>query len=290
MTAILDAVPDIRSYYRHTRWDYRRVWAGPNRAVHFGYYDAFAHKHLDALDNMNRVMAEMVGISSADHVLDAGCGMGNSCFWLAQKRGARVTGVSIVPEQIVDCEQRLLQVGTPGVAFQCADYLQLPFADGQFDVVWACESLCHAPNKLLFYQEAYRVLRPGGRLIIAEYLRSARPLEQAMEQQLQRWLAPWAIPDIDREEEHRQHAKKSGFSSFTVQDVTPQVQVSLRNLHQICRQWLPIGKILRFLHIINDIRLNNVRASIAQYEALQVGAWQDGMMLAITSPAHEVVE
>lgn len=273
--------PDVRTYYEHTRFDYRTIWNhNRNLAVHFGYYDEQATHHQAALDNMNRVMADLADIRPGEKVLDAGCGVGGACFWLAENRQADVTGISIVPRQIEDCRNNARRRNTSNVTFLEADYCKTPFPDGSFDVVWACESVCHAVDKGRFYREAARLLKPGGRLIMAEYLRCSRPLSTAAEQLLAEWLRPWAIPDLDTAEEHLGHAAMAGFSAAEWQNVTPQVRVSLRNLNELCRKWWPWGRVLRALRIVSAIRLNNVRASIRQYEALQAGAWQYGMIRA----------
>ena len=269
---------DIRTYYRHTRFDYRTIWNNRhNLAVHFGYYDAQADKHHAALNNMNRVMADKAAVKAGERVLDAGCGMGSACFWLAEHRQAKATGISIVPEQIADCQRVQAQRAMPGLDFVLADYCHTPFPDASFEVVWACESVCHAEHKVDFYREAFRLLKPGGRLVMAEYMRTSRTLSEHHESLLQQWLHPWAIRDIDTRDEHLVHARNVGFQSAEIQDVTPQVRVSLRNLHELCTKWLPIGKVFKVFRIVNDIRLNNVRASIRQYEALGEGAWFYGM-------------
>jgi ubiquinone/menaquinone biosynthesis C-methylase UbiE len=198
-----------------------------------------------ALNNMNRAMADLAAVQAGEHVLDAGCGMGSACFWLAEHRQAQATGISIVPEQIADCQRVLAQRPTTGVHFVVADYCHTPFPDAHFDVVWACESLCHAEHKIDFYREAYRLLKPGGRLVIAEYIRADRPVSERGETLLQQWLHPWAIRDIDTRAEHLAHAQLAGFQSADMQDVTRHVRVSLRNLHELCTQWLPWGKVFK---------------------------------------------
>jgi tocopherol O-methyltransferase len=275
-TMLMTTVPE---YYRHTRFDYRVVWGRrSNLAVHFGYYDVQASRHHEALNNTNRVLADLAGVQPGERVLDAGCGLGSACFWLQQHRRAEVTGISIVPGQIADCHREWQRRGRPpGIHFETADYLATPFPDASFDVVWACESLCHSADKAAFYREAYRLLRPGGRLVMAEYLRCGRPLAPAQETLLAQWLRPWAIPDLDTEAEHHAYARAAGFQDMQWQDVTPQVRVSLRNLHELCGKWLGIGKVLHRLGLISRIRLNNVHASMRLYEALKAGAWVYGM-------------
>ncbi|MEI6410290.1 MAG: methyltransferase domain-containing protein [Bacteroidota bacterium] len=272
---------DVKTYYDHTRFDYRLIWGSrKNLAVHFGFYDEHADKHHHAVNNTNRAMADLAGVQAGEQVLDAGCGMGSACFWLAEHRQAHATGISIVESQIADCLRARDKRPAAQVEFLTADYCHTPFPDATFDVVWACESVCHTPNKIDFYREAFRVLKPGGRLVMAEYLRMARPTTETGEILLEKWLRPWAIPDIDTSEEHKKHALEAGFSAIEIRDVTPNVRVSLRNLHELCTKWLPYGKIMHAMRIVNDIRLNNVRASIAQFEALNEGAWFYGMALA----------
>ncbi|MBK7939511.1 MAG: methyltransferase domain-containing protein [Lewinellaceae bacterium] len=274
--------PDVQTYYNRTRFDYRVLWNRRRRdvAVHFGYYDEHADHHADALDNMNRVLADLADIQPGERVLDAGCGLGNACFWLAGRRGARVTGLNIVERQIIDCQNFKEKNGLTDVDFVQADFCSIPFGQGTFDVVWACESICHAAQKQAFYREAYRVLKPGGRLVMAEYMRTGRPLPANSERLLSAWLHPWAIPDIDTADEHRGHAQSAGFSEINIRDVTPNVRVSLRNLHEISTRWLPLGRFFGFFGIVDRVRLGNARASVRQYDALQAGAWKYGLLLA----------
>ena len=274
--------PDVHTYYNGTGFDYRAVWNRRRRdvAVHFGYYDEQADRHAEALDNLNRVMADFAGICPGERVLDAGCGFGNAAFWLAAQRGAQVTGVNIVAGQIEACRKHAARLSGPGPDFVCADYCNMPFPDASFDVVWACESVCHAESKAAFYREAFRVLKPGGRLVLAEYLRSTRPLSPASEQLLSDWLRPWAIPDIDTAEEHRAAAGLAGFKNTEIRDITPNMRVSLRNLHEISSRWLPLGRFFNKLGWVSDVRIGNARASVRQYEALLEQAWHYGLLKA----------
>lgn len=272
--------PDVRTYYEQTDFDYRVVWGpGRGRAVHFGFYDEHATRHRDALDNLNRALVDFAGIRPGERVLDAGCGRGSACFWLAEQRGCVVTGINLVARQLAGCRREASRRGLPGLDFLEADYCRTPFPDAVFDVVWACESQCHAADKSAFYREAFRVLKPGGRLVVADFVRASRPVAPPGEDLLAAWLRPWAIPDLDTADEHRAHARAAGFADLTVRDVTANVRVSLRNLHELCRRWLFFGKILRFSRLISRVRLDNVRASMRQYEALEAGAWGYGFLL-----------
>ena len=168
-------------YYDHTWMDYRLVWLNRvNLAMHFGYHDAASRRHHDALQNGNRVCADIAGIRPGERVLDAGCGVGGSTCWLAECRDAEAVGITIVPSQVEQARREAAARGLGDrVSFQVADYVDTRYPDASFDVGWAMESLCHAPDKRLFYREMARVLRPGGRLVVAEYVRARRGLVHA---------------------------------------------------------------------------------------------------------------
>ena len=85
---------EIISYYEDCDIDYRLVWGiDLNFSLHYGFYDSTYIKHHEAVLNMNRVLANKAGIKANDKVLDAGCGVGGSCLWLARKRHAKMTGI-----------------------------------------------------------------------------------------------------------------------------------------------------------------------------------------------------
>ncbi len=265
----------IVRYYDETWLDYRMLWLNrDNLAVHFGYTDASTRGHTDALKNMNRVLADRVRIQPGERVLDAGCGVGGSSLWLATERSAEVVGITPVASQVELARGYAADRGlTDRVHFEQADYAETPFSDASFDIVWACESLCHAPSKAAFYQEAARVLRPGGRVIVAEYVRAARPVDPMGERLLHEWLDGWAILDIDTPAEHLGYLAAAGFTDSRLDDVTVHTRPSLRRLYRMAYWTYPLAVLGRSTGIRSDTQHGNVIASIRQYQALRHNAW-----------------
>ena len=276
---MLDSVVE---YYQQTWADYRVVWCNEvNYAFHFGYHDVPGMPHHLALSRHNEVMADRAEVRPGQHVLDAGCGVGGTSCWLAQHRDAVVTGITVVPEQVARARAIAAERGlTSRVAFELADYSHLPYADHTFDVVWAQESLCHSLDKGATYRELFRVLKPGGRLVIAEYMRQSRDLSRVDAYIVRRWLVGWAMPDLDSISEHEASARAAGFDPVQLRDETPFVEPSLRRLFRRAASVYPIAIVLRLLRIRSATQHGNVRASVLQYVALRRRVWAYGMLLA----------
>ena len=269
-------------YYEQTLLDYRTVWLNPsNLAFHFGFHDHEHRSHAEALENTNRTLARIGGITAGDRVLDAGCGLGGSSFWLAEHVGAQVMGITLCQSQVdqarsIATRRRL----TDSVRFERADFTTTGFPAGSFDVVWAVESICHAETKSRFYREAARLLRPGGRLVIAEFIRTTRTLNQYAEQVMREWLDGWAIPDLDTEWEHIDAAAAAGFSNISLRDCTIFTRPSLARLYRMAALAAPLNEVLYRLGLRNQAQHRNVIASVRQYQALETDSWFYGVLSA----------
>jgi ubiquinone/menaquinone biosynthesis C-methylase UbiE len=262
----------IKKYYSDTQFEYKLVWNWRSKhtpALHFGYYDEKATNHHRSVIRANEVLAEWGNIQQGAIIVDAGCGLGHSTLWLAEHFNARVTGITIVPKQVETMKKFIAKNQIKNVDFLEATYFNMPFKDNSIDVVWAIEAVCHAKDKFQFYKEAYRVLKPGGKLLIGENLRTARPMKQEKEELLKEIFHSWAIPDLDTFEEHRSHALSSGFISFESKDVTANMMISYRNLEEMCKRWAWLNKLLHALRIISTVRRNNMLGSLKQYRAIK---------------------
>jgi NADPH:quinone reductase-like Zn-dependent oxidoreductase len=127
---------------------------------------------------------------------------------------------------------------------------------------------------------SFRALRPGGRLVVADYIRAARPLDRAGEHLLHEGLDGWAIPDLDTRAEHARHARAAGFSQFQLDDVTQNTRPSLRRLYRMSNWSYPIAKLGHMLGIRSAIQHGNVFGSLRQYQALERGLWFYGILSA----------
>jgi arsenite methyltransferase len=128
-------------------------------------------------------------IEKGDHVLDVGCGAGVDAILAGMMAGPEgsVVGVDLVSEMIVRAESNLRKSEPENVRFRNAAGENLPFADGAFDVVISNGAINLIPDKRKTMAEIFRVLLPGGRLLVADQV-AAGPVEKDLQARLSSWF------------------------------------------------------------------------------------------------------
>jgi ubiquinone/menaquinone biosynthesis C-methylase UbiE len=265
-----DNLDAVVAYYKASHKSYVRVWSGIyDRAIHFGYYDNEATTHPEALIRMNEILSELVEIDREDVVIDAGCGFGGSTVWLAENRAGKAIGVNIVPHQIAIANGVAQdRVVADRVSFLEADFANIPVKDETADVFWALESMVHAPDRSLVLAEAFRLLKPGGRIMIVEYcLRSEPPLDVASIPQYEEILSGWAMPSLLTIPDYVSLISAAGFSGIRPQVLTDWVVPSLRRMKRLAGASLIVTRLLAALGLYDRARVAHAQASVALADA-----------------------
>ena len=265
----------VIDYYDQCHVDYKILWRSHrNLCIHFGYFDAEHSSHGMALSNMNRVLAARVGVTGEDSVLDAGCGVGGSAMWLAEHCGARVCGVNIQPRHLELARREAKERGLDHlIRFEERNYCDTGFADESFDVVWALESVCHCVDKLAFIGEAYRVLEPGGRIMVADFFQFQAGLGGDQQRRMRLWLDGWSLPNLAHMEEFRDGLESAGFTEVCCDDITSNVVRSSRRIWKASLIMLPLSRPLEVLGVRSQRQTANVVASYHQYTTMCDGLW-----------------
>merc|ERR1712127_10146 len=120
-------------------------------------------------------MMKLGGISletnAGSTVLDVGCGVGGTSRYLAKSLGpdSQVTGITLSPNQVKRATELAVEQGVDNAKFTVMNALDMDFPDNSFDIVWACESGEHMPDKEAYINEMMRVLKPGGKFVMATW-------------------------------------------------------------------------------------------------------------------------
>src|SRR5687768_5922419 len=157
-------------------------------------------------------LADAVAITSTERVLDVGGGIGGPARQLASRYGCHVTVLDVTPEYCVVGERLTEWTGfDERVTFVPGSALDMPFAEGGFDVVWTQHATMNIPEKRRLYSEVARVVRTGGRFAMFDVLAGPHqpihfPVPWASEQSFSFLLSP---------EETRTLISQAGFRELT---------------------------------------------------------------------------
>ena len=228
MTSTL--IKNIQQFYDNSSSLWEQAWG---EHMHHGYYGPVGKlkkNRRQAQIDMIEELLHWVSASEASSlwpptsILDVGCGIGGSTLYLAEKFNATATGITLSPVQTTRAKERSESANlSQRTNFIVADALEMPFADESYDLVWSLESGEHMPNKQKFLQECYRVLKPGGTIIMATWCH--RPVDSSNGQLTddeRRHLADiyrvYALPYVISLPEYEAIAQNIGFKNICTAD------------------------------------------------------------------------
>ncbi len=246
MTASLNQ--RIRNFYDASSGLWEQVWG---EHMHHGYYEAGQigkDRRQAQIDLIDKVIqwGHIGDPQSPKHILDLGCGIGGSSLALAQRFGAQVTGITLSPVQAKRAQERAEAAGlSPQVQFQVADALQMPFESDTFDLVWSLESGEHMPDKQQFLAECWRVLQPGGQLMVVTWCHREGSLSQQDRQLLQKIYEVYCLPYVISLSEYVHLAQQLGFGQICHADWSEQVAPFWDEVITSALDWRWIPALLR---------------------------------------------
>ncbi len=192
-------------------------------------------------------LAERTRIPRGASVLDIGCGLGGSAFWLADQFNCRVTGMTISPVQarMANRKARARNL-SDRVQFRVQDANEWQPEPESVDLVWIMESSEHFQDKKGFFERCSITLKPGGTLGVCAWLRRDGPPECKGEEQLVAMIGEAMLSaSLDGLSDYQRWMREAGLTVVAAEDITRYVERTWEQCARIAER-PPIRYLLRF--------------------------------------------
>ncbi len=221
MKTTIDLPPRVNEAYQK-----RNVIGSKKLYMNWGLWNDTTQELDDAALALVLKLGQLAGIGPDTKLLDVGFGFGDQLIdWCAHAKLGSAEGLNICPEQTAITRERLAKAGfADRVSVQVGDAVALPFADAMFDAVTAVECAFHFRTRQRFFQQAHRVLKDGGRLVLADFIGTNRPgRRQRIAQSVASNAWGFAPGSFCSSEEYNAMLERAGFRQITIECVTDRV-------------------------------------------------------------------
>ncbi len=221
---------DIAQYYDTNQVFYTYFWS--RTALHYGFWYEETKSIAEAVLNTNRFVLNALGIDSNDTILDAGCGVGGTGIYLAETTGARLEGITLSDVQLNMARRRAASSAAASLlSFSKQDFCKTSFGENTFSKIFGIESICHAERKIDFLLEAYRIMRPGGRIAIVDFFLNKDNLDMYEMEIYKKTIEGWVIPNFATPNGFTEFLEQAGFKNVAFHNMLNHIRKSSKKIY-----------------------------------------------------------
>lgn len=194
----------LNRFYRwHQALERDGSFFGGSDFWNFGLWDGAVQSQREACENLMERLLSFIP-AKVGRILDVACGKGGTTTYLLNYYPSeRIVAINISEDQLEVCRTK-----APEVDFQLMDAANMSFEDCSFENIICVEAACHFHTREAFLREAYRILKPGGRLVLSDCLMTIDSPTQPRQNY---------VGNLD---EYREAFKRAGFEAGSLHDAT----------------------------------------------------------------------
>ncbi|MBA2654730.1 MAG: methyltransferase domain-containing protein [Gammaproteobacteria bacterium] len=238
----------VSSFWDNVSLGWQKIW-GPH--IHHGFYDETKSTPLEAQEKLMVKLAQLLDIQPKAQILDVGCGMGSSAFYLAKNFNANVSGITLSQKQVSIAQRAADQQNVKNVNFKIEDALSLAsFKDNTFDIAWSLESCEQFFDKQQFIKQVERKLKLGGKLMLATWCSDQEEYSEQLAKRYRKLCIAFDLPYMPTSTHYTELLLAQGFK----------IHHNLDWSHQVKESWEVGTSLLQALSLLRIIKIGGLRA------------------------------
>lgn len=238
----------IQHFYDQSTPIWLKIWG---EHMHHGHYGK------DGTKDLSRVEAQIVMINTllswgkvekAEHILDAGCGVGGSSRFLAKKFNASVLGLTLSPIQKMHADRYSVSAGLDNqVRIEARDMMSLNSEDRHFDLIWSMESAEHIQDKQGMFDLFFERSKVDGTVVMATWCHRelTTPLNKKEALLLEKICEVYHLPPMKSITDISIMAQQSGFREVSSDDWSDAVEPFWQSVIDTALTWQGVSGLIQ---------------------------------------------